>query len=64
VEDFGSARDLAAWFGLVPCRATTGGKVRLGGITKRGNVYLRTLLIHGFRAALSGLSCGETPLAA
>jgi transposase len=63
-EDFASARDLAAWLGLVPRQTTTGGKARLGGITKRGNVYLRTLLIHGARAALPGLSRGETPLGA
>jgi len=63
-EDFASARDLAAWLGLVPRQTTTGGKARLGGITKRGNVYLRTLLIHGARAALPGLSRGETQLGA
>jgi transposase len=63
-EDFASARDLAAWLGLVPRQMTTGGKARLGGITKRGNVYLRTLLIHGARAALPGLSRGETRLGA
>src|SRR5690606_8152392 len=63
-EDFASARDLAAWLGLVPRQMTTGGKARLGGITKRGNVYLRTLLIHGARAALPGLSRGDTPLGA
>jgi transposase len=63
-EDFASARDLAAWLGLVPRQTTTGGKARLGGITKRGNVYLRTLLIHGARAALPALSRGETPLGA
>ena len=63
-EDFATARDLAAWLGLVPRQTTTGGKARLGGITKRGNVYLRTLLIHGARAALPGLSRGENPLGA
>jgi hypothetical protein len=63
-EDFASARDLAAWLGLVPRQTTTGGRARLGGITKRGNVYLRTLLIHGACAALPGLSRGETPLGA
>ena len=63
-EDFASARDLAAWLGLVPRQTTTGGKARLGGITKRGNAYLRTLLIHGARAALPGLSRSETPLGA
>lgn len=63
-EDFASARDLAAWLGLVPRQTTTGGKARLGGITKRGNLCLRPLLIHGARAALPGLSRGETPLGA
>jgi transposase len=63
-EDFASARDLAACLGLVPRQMTTGGKARLGGITKRGNVYLRTLLIHDARAALPGLSRGETALGA
>jgi transposase len=63
-EDFASARDLAAWLGLVPRQMTTGGKARLGGITKRGNTYLRTLLIHGARAALPALSRSETPLGA
>jgi transposase len=52
---FAHARDLAAWLGLVPRQATTGGKPRLLGITKRGNKYLRSLLIHGARAALPSL---------
>ena len=63
-ETFGKARDLAAWLGLVPRQATTGGKPRLLGITKRGNVYLRTLLIHGARAALPSLSTSHTPMGA
>jgi transposase len=61
-ETFHSARDLAAWLGLVPRQATTGGKPRLLGITKRGNTYLRTLLIHGARAALPSLSAGSTAM--
>ena len=61
-ETFRRARDLAAWLGLVPRQATTGGKPRLLGITKRGNTYLRTLLIHGARAALPSLSASETAL--
>ncbi len=48
-------RQFAAWLGLVPRQYTTGGKVRLGRITKRGDVYLRTLLIHGTRAVLAKL---------
>ena len=55
-EAFGRARDLAGWLGLVPKQMTTGGKLRLLGISKRGNVYLRTLLIHGARAALPSLA--------
>ena len=54
-ETFEHARDLAAWLGLTPRQATTGGKPRLMGISKRGNKYLRTLLIHGARAALPHL---------
>jgi transposase len=42
----------AAWFGLVPRQDSTGGKTRLGGISKRGNRYLRRLLINGARANL------------
>ena len=63
-EDFAHGRDLAAWLGLVPRQMTTGGKPRLGGISKRGNVYLRTMLVHGARAALPGLSRSDTPLGA
>jgi transposase len=59
---FGRGRDLAAWLGLVPKQSTTGGKPKLLGINKRGNVYLRKMLIHGARAALPSLSKGETPL--
>jgi hypothetical protein len=44
---FGRGRDLAAWLGLVPKQMTTGGKPKLLGINKRGNVYLRKMLIHG-----------------
>ena len=61
-ETFGRARDLAAWLGLVPKQATTGGKPRPLGITKRGNTYLRTLLIHGARAALPSLSASQSPM--
>ncbi len=50
---FRNGRQFAAWLGLVPRQYTTGGKVRLGRITKRGDVYLRTLLIHGTRAVLA-----------
>jgi len=61
---FGRGRDLAAWLGLVPRQATTGGKPKLLGITKRGSRYLRKLLIQGARAALPGLAKAATPLGA
>lgn len=53
---------MPAWLGLVPRQMTTGGKPRLLGITKRGNRYLRMLLIHGARAAMPSLSKQATPL--
>lgn len=52
VAAFHSARQFAAWLGLVPRHYASGGKTRYGRITKRGDAYLRTLLIHGARAAL------------
>jgi transposase len=48
--NFKNARQFAAWIGLVPHQNSSGGKTQLLGISKRGNVYLRTLLIHGGRA--------------
>jgi transposase len=50
---FKSGRHLAAWIGLVPNQHSSGGKDRLGKITKRGDVYLRTILIHGARAVVN-----------
>jgi transposase len=47
---FRSGREFAAWLGLVPAQVGTGGRVRLLGISKRGDTYLRTLLIQGARA--------------
>jgi transposase len=61
---FARGRDLAAWLGLVPRQATTGGKPRLLGISKRGNCYLRKLLIHGARAVMPTLAKSATPLGA
>jgi len=49
---FKSGREFAAWLGLVPRQHSTGGKARLGGISKRGNRYLRRLLINGASANL------------
>ena len=50
---FRSGREFAAWLGLVPRHIGTGGRVRMLGISKRGDAYLRTLLIHGARSALA-----------
>lgn len=61
-QTFGRGRDLAAWLGLVPKQMTTGGKPKLLGISKRGNGYLRKMLVHGARAALPTLSKADTPL--
>lgn len=61
-SSFQRARDLGAWFGLVPRQRTTGGKPRLLGISRRGNTYLRTLFIHGARAALPWLVKHQTRL--
>ena len=61
-ETFARGRNLAAWLGLVPRQATTGGKPRLLGITKRGGKYLRKMLIQGARAALPTLSRSNTRL--
>jgi transposase len=51
-KNFANGRQLAAWLGLVPKQHSTGGKANLLGISKRGDVYLRTLLIHGARAVI------------
>ena len=51
-RQFEDGRQMSAWMGLVPRQHSSGGKSVLLGITKRGDKYLRTLLIHGARAAL------------
>ena len=50
---FANGRDMAAWLGLVPSQHSSGGKERLGHISKRGDTYLRTLLIHGARSVIN-----------
>ena len=52
---FRNSRQFAAWLGLVPRQYTTGGKIRLGRITKRGDKYLRMCLVHGARAVVANL---------
>lgn len=54
-RQFRKARDLAAWLGLVPREYSTGGKTRLLGISKRGNKYLRRMIIHGARSCVTHL---------
>ena len=49
---FQNGRQFAAWLGLVPRQHSSGGKPRLFGISKRGDAYLRTLLIHGARSVV------------
>jgi transposase len=52
INAFKSGRELAAWLGLVPRQHSTGGRSTLKGISKRGDSYLRTLLIHGGRTVV------------
>lgn len=52
-KSFKNARQVPAWLGMVPRQDGTGGKAKLGRISKRGDVYLRTLLIHGARAVIA-----------
>lgn len=49
---FANGREMSAWLGLVPRQCSTGGKPKLLGISKRGDTYLRKLVIHGARSAL------------
>ncbi|OXC80725.1 IS110 family transposase [Caballeronia sordidicola] len=49
---FKSGREFASWLGLVPAQTGSGGKIQLLGISRRGDIYLRTLLIHGARSVL------------
>ena len=51
-REFKNGRQLAAWMGLVPKQHSSGGKQTLLGISKRGDTYLRTLMIHGARAVI------------
>src|SRR5262245_49523748 len=58
---FKNGRQFAAWLGLVPKQQSSGGRARLLGISKRGDSYLRTLLIHGARAVLARAGKKEDP---
>ncbi|MCG8312871.1 MAG: IS110 family transposase [Pseudomonadales bacterium] len=59
VSQFKNGRELSAYLGLVPRQHSSGGKTVLSGISKRGNTYLRTLLIHGARSVLRHLAGKE-----
>ena len=63
-RQFRKARDMAAWLGLVPREHSTGGKTTLLGISKRGNRYLRRLLVHGARSCLLHLDRSRDQLGA
>ena len=60
VDNFRSARDYAAWLGLTPQPHSSGGKERLGRISKAGNRYLRRLLYLGAMAQISARRCRRT----
>jgi transposase len=60
-KQFKRGRDIAAWLGLTPKQHSSGGKDRLLGISKRGDTYLRTLLIHGARSALKAIDKKTDP---
>ena len=51
-KQFKNGRQFRAWIGLTPRQRSSGGKSNLGGITKRGDTYLRTLLIQGAKSAV------------
>ena len=54
-HDFRNGRQVAAWLGLTPGQHSSGGKQRLGSITRAGDAYLRTLLVLGARAVMTNL---------
>lgn len=61
-KQFKSGRDASAWAGLVPGQHSSGGKDQLLGISKRGDAYLRTVLIHGARSVVKSCKDKEDPL--
>ena len=58
---FHKGREFSSWLGLVPRQHSTGGKARLFGISKRGNSYLRKLLVHGARSAVLRVKRERSP---
>ncbi len=61
---FHKGREFSSWLGLVPRQHSTGGKARLFGISKRGNSYLRKILIHGARSAVVRMKRDRAPFGA
>jgi hypothetical protein len=61
---FRKGREFAAWLGIVPRQYSTEGKAKLLGISKRGNVYMRKILIHGARAAVLRIKRDRAPIGA
>jgi transposase len=61
---FRKGREFSAWLGIVPKQFSTGGKARLLGISKRGNTYLRKILIHAARAAVLRIKRDRVPIGA
>lgn len=61
VNHFKNGRELSAWLGLVPRQHSTGGRSRLLGISKRGDTYLRALLIHGARSVMKYVDTKQDP---
>src|SRR3546814_4678640 len=62
-DQFRSGRQFAAWLGLTPQQHSTGGKTRLGGISKQGDRYLRRLLVVGATAVMRHIKDKPTPMA-
>ena len=61
-REFKNGRQFAAWIGLVPGQYSTGGKMRLGHISKRGDAYLRNLLVQGARSVLQSAASHQDRL--
>lgn len=61
---FSNGRQLAAWAGLTPRQYSSGGKIQLGSITKKGDPYLRTLLVHSARSFYVRAKSSRDPRAA
>jgi transposase len=61
---FRKGREFSAWLGIVPRQYSTDGKAKLLGISRRGNVYLRKILIHGARAAVLRVKRDQAPIGA